>query len=169
MSCIAPVEALLVLDPNSIPSQNDPDFISFGKKSMDVAFDFYGNSAEDNYQGHKSFILALLRTTKESLQLEYGGYKNYVSSRETAVQNELQAKIKSLETRLLNANAQKYKTQRDIKSIENDLSEVKQKISSPITALELLSDGVVESAFPNVRRLLTLFVIIPQSEAVVER
>ena len=169
MSCIAPVEALLALDPNSIPCENESDFLTFGNQSIDIAFNFYGNPAEDIYQGHRTFSPALLNCTNESLKLEYGGYKNYVNSRKAAVCKDLQANVKSLETRLLNANAQKYKSQSDIKVIESQLSEAKKKTSFPITALELLSDNVLESAFPNIRRLLSLYVLIPQSEAVVER
>ena len=33
----------------------------------------------------------------------------------------------------------------------------------------MLDDSVVESAFPNIRKLLRLYVLLPQSEAVVER
>ena len=40
---------------------------------------------------------------------------------------------------------------------------------SPLNALDLLDDGVIESAFPNVKILLQLLVLIPQPKAVVER
>ena len=42
-------------------------------------------------------------------------------------------------------------------------------VKFPITAESLLKDGVVEAAFPKIRRLLKLYIIIPHSEAVVER
>ena len=41
-------------------------------------------------------------------------------------------------------------------------------VKFPITAESLLKDGVVEAAFPKIRRLLKLYIIIPHSEAVVE-
>ena len=42
-------------------------------------------------------------------------------------------------------------------------------ILAPVTALDLLDDNVVESVFLNIQKLLRLYVLIPQSEAVVER
>ena len=45
----------------------------------------------------------------------------------------------------------------------------KGKIIAPVTALDLLDDSVMESAFPNIPKLLRLYVLIPQSKAVVER
>ena len=65
-------------------------------------------------------------------------------------------------------NAQKYKPTREIKVIEREIVETKGKILAPVTTLDLLDDSVVESAFPNIQKLLCLYVLIPQSEAVVE-
>ena len=48
MSCIAPVEALLALDPMSSPDANT-SCITYGQESINVAFEFYGNSKEDIY------------------------------------------------------------------------------------------------------------------------
>ena len=66
------------------------------------------------------------------------------------------------------ANAQKYKPTREIKAIEREIVETKGKILVPVTPLDLLDDSVMESAFRNIRKLLRLYVLIPQSEAVVE-
>ena len=74
-----------------------------------------------------------------------------------------------MNSKLLIANAEKYKSQQDIHVIENVLSELQKRQDSPITALELLSDNVIESAFPNTHYLLCLLVLVPHSEAVVER
>ena len=65
-------------------------------------------------------------------------------------------------------NAQKYKPTREIKVTEREIVETKGKILAPVTTLDLLDDSVVESAFPNIQKLLCLYVLIPQSEAVVE-
>ena len=43
------------------------------------------------------------------------------------------------------------------------------KVKSPVTAIGLLADSVLTSAFPNIYILLRLYVLVPQSEAVVER
>ena len=77
MSCIAPVEALPALDPLSIPEANT-NCINHGEYSINVAFEFCSNSKEDISEGHTKISPPLLNHTKESLQLEYRGYKNYV-------------------------------------------------------------------------------------------
>ena len=43
-SCIVPVEALLVVDPMSVPE-------AIGQDSINVALEFYVNSKEDIYEG----------------------------------------------------------------------------------------------------------------------
>ena len=42
------------------------------------------------------------------------------------------------------------------------------KVKNPVTIEDLLKDCVVSGAFPNIRRLLAIYVIIPQAEAVAE-
>ena len=42
-------------------------------------------------------------------------------------------------------------------------------MKNPVTVEDLLKDCVVSGAFPNIRRLLAIHVIIPHAEAVVER
>ena len=45
-------------------------------------FQFYGTSKEDTYQEYKVFATGLFPgATKESLELEYGGYKNCFKSK----------------------------------------------------------------------------------------
>ena len=169
MSCIEPVEALMALDPSSIPASNDYLFLMYGENDISTVFDFYGKPAEDDYEGHKSYSPPLLNCTLDSLKLEYGGYKTYVATRKNKVKGELELQLKSLNAKLICANAQKYKPTREIKAIEREIVETKGKILTPVTALDLLDDSVLESVFPNVRKLLRLCVLIPQSEAVVER
>ena len=50
-----------------------------------------------------------------------------------------------------------------------ELKDIEAKCKLPLNALDLLNDGIIESAFPNVKILLRLLVVIPQSEAVVKR
>ena len=105
----------------------------------------------------------------DSLKLEYGGYKTYVATRKNKVKGELELQLNSLNAKLICANAQKYKPTREIKAIKREIVETKGKNLAPATALALLHDKVVESVFPNIRKLLCLYVLIPQSEAVVEK
>ena len=94
MSSIAPVEALLSIDPESIPDVNHRDFLMYGTDAIKTLFQFYRTSKADTYQGHKVFPTGLLTgATKESLELEYGGYKNYVSNQKmSCVRNSIQRK-----------------------------------------------------------------------------
>ena len=170
MSSIAPVEALLSIDPESIPDVNHRDFSMYGTDAIKTLFQFYGTSKEDTYQGHKVFATGLFTgATKESLELEYGGYKNYVSNRKNVLREEFNSKKKALTTHFNNIKADKNKSNRILKSVERELKDIEAKCKSPLNALDLLNDGVIESAFPNVKILLRLLVLIPQSEAVVER
>ena len=77
MSCIAPAEVLLALDTMSIPEANT-NSIACGHASINVTIKFYSNSKEYIYKGCTKISPSLLKSTKESLQLEYAGYKSYV-------------------------------------------------------------------------------------------
>ena len=87
------------------------------------------------------------------MKLEYGGYKTYVATRKNKVTGELEWQLKSLNAKLICANAQKYKPTREIKAIKREIVETKDKNLAPATALALLHDQVVESVFPNIRKL----------------
>ena len=168
MWSIAPVEALLSIDPESIPDVNLGDFLMYGIDAIKTLFQFYGTSKEDTYQGHKVFATGLFTgATKESLELEYGGYKNYVSNRKNVLREEFNSKKKALTTHFNNIKADKNKSNRILKSVERELKDIKARCKSPLNALNLLNDGVIESAFPNMKILLWLLVLIPQSEAIV--
>ena len=51
---------------------------------------------------------------------------------------------------------------------EAELSEIKKKMYSPVVVENLL-DTVLSAAFPTIQRLLKVYVLVPFSEAVVER
>ena len=70
MSCIERVEALMILDPSSIPASNDSLFLMYGENDISTAFGFYGKPAEDDFEGHKSNSPPLLNCTLDSLKLE---------------------------------------------------------------------------------------------------
>ena len=69
--------SVTVLDPMSIPEANI-NCIAYGQESINVAFEFYGDSKEDIYEGCTKISPTILKCTKESLQLEFAGYKSYV-------------------------------------------------------------------------------------------
>ena len=53
--------------------------------------------------------------------------------------------------------------------LEKESEHLNTKIENPVCVEDLLQDIVVESAFPNVRRLLIIYLLEPHTEAVVER
>ena len=169
MSCTEPVGALMALDPSSISASNDYLFLVYGENDISTAFDFYGKPAEDDYEEHKSYSPPLLNCTLDSLKLEYGGYKTYIATRKNKVKGELELQLKSLNMKLICANAPKYKPTWKIKAIKREIVETKGKILAPVITLDLLDSSVVESAFLNIRKLLHLYVLILQLETVVER
>ena len=61
------------------------------------------------------------------------------------------------------------KKKRDVKVIEAELSEITKKMCSLVAVEYLLDDTALSTAFPTICRLLKVYVIIPFSEAVVER
>ena len=56
-----------------------------------------------------------------------------------------------------------------MKEIERELQIIQEKKQSPLTVNDLLGDLVIEAAFLTIRKLLLLHLLVPQSEAVVER
>lgn len=169
MSSIAPVEGLLALDPQSIPNEEDSDCLKYGEDAINVVYHHYGNPKEDSFEGRTITSAPILKCTKESLQLEYAGYKNYVCTQKKEKAIQYSNIEKGAKSRLALAEAKKYKPQKVVKELKKELHEAQQKCKTPITAEDLLKDTVVEAAFPNIRKLLLLYILIPQSEAVVER
>ena len=76
---------------------------------------------------------------------------------------------KNIKSRLALAEGKKYKSQKTMKEIERELWVIQEKNQSPLTVNDWLGDSVIETAFPNIRKLLLLYLLVPQSEAVVER
>ena len=55
-----------------------------------------------------------------------------------------------------------------MRELEDELYIIAEKINDPLSVEDLLKDILVETALPNIRRLLRIYVLIPSSEAVVE-
>ena len=85
---------------------------------------------------------------------------------------ELADKITGLEKKhksCLALEAKKYKSQKIMKEIERELQVIQEKKQSPLTVDDLIGNSVVEAAFLNIRKLLLLYLLVLQSEAVIER
>ena len=55
-----------------------------------------------------------------------------------------------------------------MRELEDELYIIAEKVNDPLSVEDLLKDILVETALPNIRRLLRIYVLIPSSEAVVE-
>ena len=76
---------------------------------------------------------------------------------------------RSIKSSLLHVKSQSYVSQRKVKALESELKPVEERKDCPLFVIDVLEDQVIESACPNIRRLVILLVLIPHSEAVVER
>ena len=111
---------------------------------------------------------ALLDVSINTLLIEYAEFKNYVARRKVALSEKYTAKGKSLKAKYLLADSQKYKTKKQAKAIEEELELTTKRKLNPLSVEDLLRDNI-ETPFPTVRRLMEMYVLIPMSEAIVER
>ena len=56
-----------------------------------------------------------------------------------------------------------------MRELEDKLHIIAKKVIDPLSIEDLLKDTVVETAFPNIRWLPKIYILIPSSEPVVER
>ena len=125
----------------------------YGSEKIKILFSFYGKERPDTYAGCTVTSRALISSTAKSLSLEYSGYKNYVASSQR-------------ELNLVKAN--KSSAKKEIKSLETELENIKNRKEHSLPVNDILED-VISSAFPSIRYLLKLFVLVPISEPVGER
>ena len=163
------LEAFLKLDPTSLPEIEDELFSSYGEKELKVLHDFYGNDASDEYKGRKVRCERLLFCPFEALMVEFNSYKAYIDTQKKEVRIQAKAKERSLNSRLLIIQTNRYATKKSLKKIQSEIENIQKKIADPISVEDVLSDEAVCIGFPNVRRLLAIYILIPHTEAVVER
>ena len=63
----------------------------------------------------------------------------------------------------------KRSTKKEIKPLETELENIKNRKEYPLSVDDILEDNVISSVFPNICYLLKLFVLVPVSEVVAER
>ena len=141
----------------------------YGSEKITILFSFYSKEKSGTYAGHTVTSPALISCTADSLSLEYGGYKNYVASSNKSKIVELEREEREITVKLSLVKANKSSAQKEIKSLEIELENIKNRKENPLSATDILEDNVVSSAVPSIRYLLKLFVLVPMSEAVVER
>ena len=169
LSDLPVLNSFLVLDPVSIPEINSSEFNSHGIDQLRTLHHFYATDATDTYEGRTTRCEKLLPCTFQQLEAEFSGYKNYVVNQRQNIKSEMCIKETALTSRLKCLNADKYSTKKAISKVESEINFVRTKIMEPINAEDMLKDSVLEHAFPQIRRLLLLYVLIPHTEAIVER
>ena len=75
-----------------------------------MLYDFYGNKATHKYHGRITRSEKLLCCPYDALELEFGGYKSYISSQKSTVREKFLKKEHSLRSKLLLKKANKYST-----------------------------------------------------------
>ena len=99
--------------------------------------------------------------------MEYSEYKNYVAQLKIDFKQKLVSEEAKIKASILQTSAKKYKSHHAVTELEQELSN-KKKMKDPVKVEDVLRDKVLETAFPNIQRLLKIYLCIPQSEAVVE-
>ena len=56
-----------------------------------------------------------------------------------------------------------------MRELEEELYIIAEKVTDPLSVEDLLKDTFVETDFPNIQRLLKVYVLIPSSEIVIKR
>ena len=162
------LNAFLKLDPQKIPDKDSFLFENYGVEEVTLLHNFYGKGKEDSFQARTVQADVLYDAQRSCRLLEFSNFKSYVCEQK-ALSKEYSGKKKSLKSKFDLFNAQKYKTKKRLKKIEDELSLIAEKVHNPRSVEDLLQDSVIETAFPSIRRLLKIYVLIPMSEAIVER
>ena len=161
MEIIELVQALLALDPSEIPTADDTSFVMYGSEKIKILFSSYGKERSDTYAGCTITCPALISCTEESISLEYGGYKNYVASSKKSKIVELEREERKITAQLSLVKANKRSTNKEIKWLETELENIKNRKGHPLSVTDILEDNIVSSVFPSIRYLLKLFVLVP--------
>ena len=161
MEIIELVQALLALDPSEIPTADDTSFVMYSSEKIKILFSSYGKERSDTYAGCTITCPALISCTEESLSLENGGYKNYVASSKKSKIVELEREERKITAQLSLVKANKRSTNKEIKWLETELENIKNRKGHPLSVTDILEDNIVSSVFPSIRYLLKLFVLVP--------
>ena len=130
---------------------------------------FHGKGKVESFQGRTVQVLLYMIPNFHALYWSLVILKIKVCEQKAALSQEYSGKEKSLKSKFDLFNAQKYKTRKRLKEIEDELSLIAEKVHNLLSVEDLLQDSVIEAAFFSIRRLPKIYVLIPMSEAIVER
>ena len=147
--------------------KEDDSFDYHRNDKIETLFNFYSKTQENVFNRHRTSSPAPLLCTQKSLKMEYSEYKNYVAQLKIDFKQKLVSEEAKIKASILQTSAKKYKSHHAVTELEQELSNIKKKMKDPVK-VDVLRDKVLETAFPNIQRLLKIYLCIPQSEAVVE-
>ena len=78
--------AFLKLDLADLPDSTSSEFWEYGTQELHVLYDFYGNESTNEYHGRITRPEKLLHWPYDALELEFGGYKSYINSQKSKIQ-----------------------------------------------------------------------------------
>ena len=120
----------------------------YSSEKIKILFSFYGKERSDTYAGCTIACPALRSCTEESLRLEYGGYKNYVASSKKSKIVELERVERKITTQLSLVKVNKRSTNKEIKWLETELENIKNRKEHPLSVNDILEDNVYFLLFP---------------------
>ena len=159
---------MLALDPKSYPDTESKEFQTYGNDSLRILYNYYGRDASNEFRGHFTKSDRLLKCPYNASQLESGGFKTYVNKQKIKIKEENSKRYSFTNSKLELKKGDKYRTKKSIDMLERELEHLNTKIENPVLVEDLLQDIAVESALPNVQRLLIIYLLVPHTEAVVE-
>ena len=84
-------------------------------KTINLAFEFYSNSSEAIYERCTKLSPPILKCSKESIQLEYTGNKNYTCTHSLELADKISGLEKNIKSCLALTETKEYKSQKTAK------------------------------------------------------
>ena len=161
------LNAFLKIDAQKIPNKDSLLFENYGVKEVTLCIAFMEKVKKTAFKGGQF---------ERMLYMIPNFYAFYWS---LAILQVMFVKKRSTLTRIFGEgkifkvhdlfNARKCNTRKRLKEIKDILSLIAEKVHNPVSVEDLLQDSVIETAFPSMQRLLKIYVLIPMTEAIVER
>ena len=141
------------LDPQKIPDKDSLLFENYGVEEVTLLHNVYGQGKEESFQGRTVQVLLYMIPDFHAFYLSLAILKIKVCEQKAALSQEYSGKEKSLKSKFDLFNAQKYKTRKRLKEIEDELSLIAEKVHNLLSVEDLLQDSVIETAFFSIQRL----------------
>ena len=141
------------LDPQKIPDKDSLLFENYGVEEVTLLHNVYGKGKEESFQGRTVQVLLYMIPNFHAFYWSLAILQIKVCEQKAALSQEYSGKEKSLKSKFDLFNAQKYKTRKRLKEIEDELSLIAEKVHNLLSVEDLLQDSVIETAFFSIQRL----------------